>query len=227
MRTSKSRGTVFLSVWVMAGAALSHGAEHKFSPRTGVMVGAATALTAAPFTRVWTQQAGELAMARLQERYENAVVNVPVMLRAMREQENPVVAYTSVVWADHLLRVVCYMDESRSSILRRRFLIVLQVAEGSVGTIPVGTILAESVFRFLWEEGQPVMTADVHFTPGIFPDVLPSTLSFADQVVPDSWWTFRSGSLVAHHTFTSISPGDGSPPLVHRDRQVFEIDGRR
>ncbi len=224
---SMKRRLVVLTAWMMAGAALSHGAEHKFSPQTGVIVGATTALTPAPFTRVWTQQAGELAMARLQERYENAIVNVPVMLRAMREQENPVVAYTSVVWADHLLRVVCYMDESRSSIVRRSFLIVLEVAEGSVGTIPVGTVLAESVFRFLWQEGQPVMMADVHFTPGIFPDVLPSTLSFADQVVPDSWWTFRSGRLVAEHTFTSISPSDGSAPIVHHDRQVFEIGGRR
>jgi hypothetical protein len=209
------------------GAPSSSAADYKFAPQTGIVVGATSPLTPAPFTRVWTQQAGELAIARLQERYENAIVNIPMMLKAMREQTNPVVAYTSVVWGDQLLRIVCYMDESRSSILRRSFEIVLEVADGSVSSVPVGTILAESVFRVLLENGQPVMTADVYFTPGIFPDVLPTTLSIADQVVASSWLTFRPGTLVAEHTFTSIAPPDGSPAIVYHDRQLIPIEPRR
>jgi len=211
---------------MILGSAALPAAENEFAPQVGVVVGASTTITRAPFTRVWTQQAGELAMARLQERYENVLVDVPMMLRAMREQDNPVVAYTSVVWGDQLLRVVCFMDESRSSVVRRSFMIVLQVSEGSVGSVPVGTILGESVFRLLLENGTPVMTADLRFTPGIFPDVLPSTFSIADQVVPSSWLTFRPGDLVAEHTFTSISPPDGSPPIVYHDRQVIPIAAR-
>lgn len=220
-------GTVVLAGWMVLGSAASHAAENRFAPQVGVVVGASTTNTRAPFTRVWTQQAGELAMARLQERYENVLVDVPMMLRAMKEQKNPVVAYTSVVWGDQLLRVVCFMDESRSSVLHRSFMIVLEVSEGSVGPVPAGTVLGESVFRVLVENGQPVMTADLRFTPGIFPDVLPSTFSIADQVVPNSWLTFRPGDLVAEHTFTSVPPVDGSPPIVYHDRKVIQIEGRR
>jgi len=70
------------------------------------------------------------------------------------------------------------------------------------------------------------MTSDFEFTPGILPQELPTTFTFSEQVVPDSWMTFRPGEVIVENTFTSVEPPDGSEPKVHKVVERFTTDAR-
>ena len=198
----------------------------EFHPESTSVVGVATALTKSPFARVWTQSAGEIAIDRVTARHVNLSLNFPKMLRAFREQDEPVVAYTTVSWGDELVRIVCVVDKSRSSLPLLRFRIVLRVTEGSLGTVPPGTAFAETLFRVFFEEGKLVMTSTFEFTPGIVPQKLPTNFTFSEQVLPDSWMTFRPGEAIVENTFTSVEPPDGGEPKVHKVVERFTVDGR-
>jgi hypothetical protein len=198
--------------------------EYSFSPQAANVVGTNKANTRTPFTRVWTQLGGELAIARMQERYVNLAADNLKMAQLLRKIP-PVVAYMNIAWGDQLLHLICTTDLSQSNPLSGRFLIVLRVAEGSLGSTPVGTIVGLSDFRMFKENGVDVMTADLRFTPGIFPDVLPTSLTITDQLVPDVWRTPSSpGTVIAEHTFTSIQPPDGSDPITYTVREEIPIN---
>jgi hypothetical protein len=197
-----------------------------FAPKSASVVGADTALTPIPFSRVWTQRAGEIAISRAQARHINLSLDFPKMLRRLSEEDEPIVAYTTVAWADELVRIVCVVDKSRSSLPLLRFRIVLRVTEGSIGSLAPGTTFAETVFRIFFQDGNLVMTSDFQFAPGIVPEVLPTDFTFGEHVVPDSWITFRPGEAIVENTFTSVEPPDGSEPRVHKVVERFTVDGR-
>ncbi len=193
-----------------------------FRPQAANIVGTDQARTPIPFTRVWTQLAGELAIRRVQEKYVNLTLNLPQGFRTVLKNP-PVIGYMSYAWADQLLRVVCTIDLSRSALLAGRFAIVLTVSEGSIGSTPVGTILGVSDFRVFLADGVSVMTADFRYTPGVFPEVLPTSFTITDQMVPDLFRTSRPGAVIAEHTFTSIQPPDGSHPIIYTVREEIPI----
>lgn len=201
-------------------------AGRRFAPRATTIVGTDATVTRAPFTRVWTQAEGELAIERVSGRYVNLSIDFPRMLQRFREEEEPVVAYTSVSWADELLRIVCFIDKSRSSLLQLRFRIVLRVTEGSLGSVVPGTDFGETEFRIFFDDGDLVMTSDFEFSSGILPELLPTNWTMSEHVLPDSWLTFRPGEIVAEHTFTSVAPPDGGEPRVHRVVERFTVGDR-
>lgn len=196
--------------------------EWSFRPQAANIVGTDRAHTPLPFTRVWTQLGGELAIDRVQERYVNLTMNLPVAIRGMLRPP-PIVAYSNYAWADQLLRIICTLDLSQSDLALGHLAVVLTVSKGSIGTTPVGTILSVSDFRVFVEDGVPVMTADFRYAPGVFPEVLPTSLTITDQLVPDVWKTRGPGPIIAEHTFTSVQPPDGSDPLVYTLREEIPI----
>lgn len=202
------------------------GGTVEFRPEATSVVGVDTAMTRSPFTRVWTQSAGEIAIDRVHARHVNLSLNFPRMLRAFREEEEPVVAYTTVSWGDELVRIVCVVDKSRSSLPLLRFRIILRVTEGSTGTVAPGTAFAETLFRIFFEEGKLVMTSTFEFTPGIVPQELPTNFTFSEHVLPDSWMTFRPGEVIVENTFTSVEPPDGGEPRVHQVVERFHVTDR-
>jgi hypothetical protein len=200
--------------------------EPAFHPRATSIPGTDRALSRAPFVRVWTQGAGELAVAKVGARYVNLALDFPFMLRKLQQEDEPLVAYTTVAWADQLLRIECRIDKSRSSVLRLRFRIVLRVVEGSIGSVLPGTDFAETEFRIFLENGQLVMTSDFEFMPGILPDVLPTDWVMSEIIIPDSWLVFRPGEVIAEHTFISVVPAGGHEPRVHTVVETFPIGKR-
>src|SRR5262245_40176509 len=204
---------LFVVVLVIPAAAFAQ--SRSFQPQATNVLGTGKARTLITFTRVFTQAAGELSLARTQEHYVNLEPNwIKIGLAALFEPE-PVVAYLSITWADQVLRVTCFLDRTRSDLLRGHFLITMRATEGTIGAIPVGTVIGLSEGRAFFDGGVPVIEADVTWTPGIFPHVLPTSFNMAHQLVPELWLTGGAGRVIARHTFTSPQPLDGSLPIVY------------
>lgn len=217
--------TVLAALWltVLPTSSLAQN-KYSFSPQASNVLGTTQSNKPTPFTRIWTQMAGELAISRFQERYEGIATD-NLKLVQLLSRYPPVVAYMNVAWSNQLLHLLCTADLLKSNPLEGRFLIVLTVAEGSLSSIPVGTVFALSQFHMWVENGVDTMTADVQLTPGILPSVLPSSLTMTDQIIPDLWRTpYGPGKVVAEHTFTSVQPGDGSAPLTYKVRSELPVN---
>ena len=219
-----NHGILVLTILLFVASPVSSLAQPtlSFRPQAANIVGTDRARTSIPFTRVWTQLAGELAIHRVQERYVNLTLNFPQSIQSVLRPP-PIIAYMSYVWADQLLRVVCTIDLSESDLLAGRFVIVLTVGDGSIGATPVGTVLGRSDFRVSFEGGVSILTADFQYTPGVFPPVLPTSLTITDQLVPDLYRTTRPGAVIAEHTFTSVQPPDGSDPIIYTVQETIPI----
>lgn len=188
-------------------------AEFRFHPRATTILGADTADTPLPFTRVFTQQAGELAISHIRERYVNLGPYWEKLIRGWIENEMALVGTMTIAWGGEFLRVECLMDRSRSNPFAGKMFIVLEVVEGS--TFPAGTLLGEAVALITTEDGDTVMTVELDVEPGIFPQILPTGLIVADLVNPDMMRVPRRGVFLAEYEFTSVAPPDGSSPLTH------------
>jgi len=101
----------------------------------------------------------------------------------------------------------------------------MEVTEGTFGSsIPPGTVYAISDSRLYFQAGMASFDSHVVVTPGIFPDVLPTSLTLVTQIVPDLWETGRPGRASAVYTFTSVLPSEGSAPLVRTVREGFPVE---
>lgn len=188
-------------------------AEFSFQPRVVTILGADTADTPLPFTRVFTQQAGELSIRHIRERYVNFGPYWEKLIRGWIENEMALIGTMTITWGGEFLRVECLMDRSRSNPFAGKMVVILEVVEGS--TFPAGTILGEAVALLTTENGDSVMTVELEVEPGIFPEILPTGLIVADLVNPDMMRVPRRGAFVAEYEFTSVAPPDGSSPLTH------------
>jgi hypothetical protein len=208
---------VFILATLLAlPAVAAQAAGPRFEPQAANVLGTDKPGTGLPFTRVWTQMPGELSMSRTQEEYVNLVPDYLMMGRALLKDPNPIVAFMNITWADQLLRITCRMDRANSNILRREFRVVMTATEGTTGDTPVGTVVGLSDGKVFSEGGLTVMTADVAWTPGVLPDVIPAGgLTMTDQLVPGLWKTDKPGRVYAKHIFTSIVPPDGGDKIVH------------
>jgi len=183
-----------------------------FNPTATNIVATHNPRTPTPFTRVWTQSAGELPIARLQEKYTNLTLNWAMMLAAMSQSDHPTVAYMNVAWGNQSAYVLCTMNVPESNLFQLTFRIDLEVVGG---TIPAGTVVGVSEFRVRFENLKTVLTADLQFEPDFFPEVIPEGgLTITDQVVPGSWKTAKRGLIKAEHWFTSVEPPSGEDPIV-------------
>jgi hypothetical protein len=220
--TRHHTGSIVLAV-LAAGRIVSAQSAPAFQPQAANVMGADTAHTPIPFTRVWTQMPGELSMQRMQERYVNLAPNWALIGRKLLTDPEPIVAYMNIAWGDEIIRVTCRMDRANSDIVRGHFRVVMRATEGTEGSVAVGTVVGLSDGYTFLERGRVVMTADVAWQPGVFPDVLPTSLTMTDQLVPGLWQTNAPGRVIAEHIFTSIPPADGSAPIVYTHRQEFRV----
>lgn len=194
-----------------------------FQPQATTVLGTDGARQPITFTRVFTQKPGELALARTEEHYVNLEPNwLKIAFMVIREAE-PTVGYFNIMWGDEVVRVTCFLVRDRSDLLRGHFLVEMRATEGTIGTIPIGTVVGISEGRAFQDDGVPVIQADVRWTRGIFPDVLPTQFNIAHQLVPDLWVTGGPGRVISRHTFTSIRPPDGSAPIVHSVQEGLPI----
>ena len=201
-----------LSAMLFAVAVFAQ-SDKLFNPTATNIVATHNPRTSTPFTRVWTQSAGELPIARLREKYTNLPLNWPMMLAAMSNSDHPTVAYMHIAWADQSAYVLATMNVPESDLFQLTFRIDLEVVGG---TIPAGTVVGVSEFRVRFENLKWVLTADLQFEPDFFPEVIPEGgLTITDQVVPGSWKTARRGLVRAEHWFTSVEPPSGvDDPIV-------------
>jgi hypothetical protein len=197
--------------------------QWRFRPQAANVLGTPKARTPITFTRVFTQEAGELGLARTQEHYINLEPNwLKIGIGAFFNPEL-VIGYISITWADEVVRVTCFLERAKSDLLRGQFFITMRATEGTIGAVPVGTVVGTSVGRAFAEAGVSVIKADVDWTPGIFPEVLPTSFNMAHQLVPELWLTGGSGHVIALHTFTSVHPPDGSLPLIYLVQEGIPI----
>jgi hypothetical protein len=217
--------TILLTLTVLSRVTLAD-SPPAFQPQSSSVLGTVRARTAMTYTQVITQQAGELAIRVLDEHYLNLVPNWGMFAKALLKSPRPVVAYTTVLWADQALRVTCWLDRANSDLPRGRLRVVMEVTEGTFGasSIPVGTVFAISEGQLVFQAGMVGLDTHVTVTPGILPDVLPTTLSMITQIVPDLWETGQPGRASAVYTFTSVQPPDGSAPLVSTVREGFPLE---
>jgi hypothetical protein len=194
-----------------------------FRPQAASVLGTAKAGAPITFTRVFTQTAGELSIGITQEHYVNMVPNWFQIAEAVLKDPHPPVAYIDITWADQLLRVTCFLDRADSDLVRRRFHVTMKATEGTTGSTPVGTVVGISIGRAFRQAGMWVITADVTWTPGIFPEILPTSFTMAHQLVPGLWKTDQPGRVFSQHTFTSIPPPDGSPPIVYSVQEGIPV----
>jgi hypothetical protein len=214
--------TLVLSVLAAPPATFADGPP-SFQPQAVNVLGTTKAGVPITFTRVFTQEAGELSIGVTQEHYVNMVPNWFQIARAVLADPHPPVAYIDITWADQLLRVTCFLDRADSDLTRGRFHVTMKATKGTTGATPVGTVVGISIGRAFRQAGLWVITADVTWTPGIFPDVLPTSFTMAHQLVPGLWKTGLPGRVFAQHTFTSIPPTDGSPHLVYSVAQEIPV----
>lgn len=194
-----------------------------FQPQTKNVLGTAKAGVPITFTRVFTQEAGELAIGVTQEHYVNMVPNWLMIAKAALADPHTPVAYIDITWADQLLRVTCFLDRADSDLPRGRFHVTMKATKGTTGSTPVGTVVGISIGRAFRQAGLWVIMADVTWTPGIFPDVLPTSFTMAHQLVPGLWKTDQPGRVFCQHTFTSVQPPDGSPPIVYATQEGIPV----
>lgn len=194
-----------------------------FQPQATTVLGTEQARQPITFTRVFTQKPGELALARTEEHYVNVEPNwFKIAVMVLREAE-PVIGHFTIMWADEIVKVTCFLLRDKSDLLRGHFLVVMRATEGTVGTIPIGTVVGTSEGRAFHDNGVPVIQADVRWTRGLFPDVLPTNFNIAHQLVPDLWVTGGAGRMISRHTFTSIRPPDGSAPIISSVQEGLPI----
>jgi hypothetical protein len=195
-----------------------------FQPQAVNVLGTTHPATGLPFTRVWTQMPGELSMSRTQEEYVNLVPDYLMIGRTLLKDPSPIVAFMNIVWADQLLRITCRMDRANSNVVRGEFRVVMTATDGTTGNTPVGTVVGLSDGKLFRQGGLTVMTADVAWTPGIFPDVIPAGgLTMTDQLVPGLWKTDKPGRVYAKHIFTSIPPPDGGEPIIYTVQEGLPV----
>lgn len=208
---------------MVASGPTSAQGRRNFQPQATTVLGTEEGRQPITFTRVFTQKPGELALARTEEHYVNVEPNwFKIAIMVLREAE-PVIGYFSITWAEEVVRVTCYLLRDKSDLLRGHFLVVMRATEGTIGTIPIGTVIGTSEGRTFQDGGVSVIQADVRWTRGIFPDVLPTHFNIAHQLVPDLWVTGGPGRVISRHTFTSIRPLDGSAPIVHSVQEGIPI----
>ncbi len=194
-----------------------------FQPQAVNVLGTVKAGVPITFTRVFTQTAGELPIAVTHEHYVNLVPNWLMIARNVLTPRPFPVAYVDITWADQVLRLTCFLDRAESDLLHRRFHVTMKTTRGTKGSTPVGTVAAVSIGRAFQQDGMWVIDADVTWTPGIFPEVMPTSFTIAHQLVPGLWKTGQPGVVVAGHTFTSVPPPDGSEPLEYSVQQEIPI----
>jgi hypothetical protein len=212
---------ILLAVMALSRATVAK-SPPSFQPQTTIVLGTATAGTGTPFTQVITQLAGELAMSSNDEHFVNLAPNW-AMLARMIDDPKPVIAYTTAAWADEILRITCWVDRAKSDFPRGRLWVVMEATEGTTGSIPIGTIFGTSDARLIRQDGMLGLTAHNEMTPGVFPDVLPTSLFLTTHLVPDLWLTGKPGRVSTLNTFTSVAPPDGSAPIVTTLRQRIPI----
>jgi hypothetical protein len=195
-----------------------------FQPQALNVLGTVRAGVPITFTRVFTQTAGELAIAVTHEHYVNLVPNfVMIAQQALTHREFPV-GYIDVTWANQVVRVTCFLDRAESDLVHRRFHVTMKATRGTTGSTPVGTVVGLSIGHAFLQDGMWVMEADVTWTPGVFPEVRPTSFTMTHQLVPGLWKTGQPGHVVAGHTFTSVPPPDGSEPVEYSVQQEIPIE---
>ena len=194
-----------------------------FQPQAVNVLGTGKAGVPFTFTRVFTQTPGELAIAVTHEHYVNLLPNWLFIARKVLTPRPFPVAYVDITWADQVLRLTCFLDRAESDLLRRRFHVTMKVTQGTKASTPVGTVAAISIGRAFQQDGMWVLDADVTWTPGIFPEVMPTSFTIAHHLVPGLWKTGQPGVVVAGHRFTSVPPPDGSEPLEYSVQQEIPI----
>jgi pheromone shutdown protein TraB len=219
----RARLVASLLVALALPAATAGESPPSFQPRTTTVLGTELARTPIPFTQVITQRAGELSFVDLEEHFINLVPNWPMLAKALLRERHPVIAHTTAVWADQVLRVVCWIDRANSDLARGHLRIVMEVTEGTSGSTPVGTVFAITDSHLVRQSGLLALKTHVPVTPGILPDVLPTSMTMTTQLVPDFWKTGKPGRVSLVYTFTSVQPPDGSPPVVHSAREDIPV----
>jgi hypothetical protein len=194
-----------------------------FQPQAVNVLGTAKAGVPITFSRVFTQTAGELAIAVTHEHYVNLVPNWLMIARlALTDPEAPI-AYIDITWADQLVRVTCFLDRAESDLVHRRFHVTMKATRGTKGSTPVGTVVGVSIGRAFQQDGMWVIESEVTWAPGVFPEVRPTSFTMTHQLRPGLWKTGRPGLVVAGHTFTSVPPPDGSDPVEYSVQQEIPI----
>lgn len=215
---------VAFPLWVVAlsGAAAAQDSP-AFQPQTATVLGTAKAGTPITFVQVTTQLAGELSIASTEEHFVNLVPNWVKLGKTILKDPRPVIAYTLVTWADESLQVTCWLDRANSDLARGHIRVVLEATEGTIGSVPVGTVIAISDGHLIRQAGMTGLDVHVAYTPGVFPDILPTSFAMSTHIVADLWKTGQPGRVVTMYTFTSIEPPDGSPPIVYSTREGIPV----
>ena len=194
-----------------------------FRPQTANVLGTVNAGTPIPMTQVVTQLAGELSIKSTDEDLVNFAPNWSKLARVMLSGPQPVVAHTTIVWGDEVIRITCYVDIANSNLVRGHLRIIMEATEGTRGSVEIGTIVAVIDGQLYRQRGVFGLKNHIEWTPGVFPDILPTAWTSSTQTVPGIWKTGSPGRVVVMCTFTSIQPPDGSPPRVYTSRMGIPI----
>jgi hypothetical protein len=220
---TSARGPALLAAVLALPLAAPADDSPPFRPQAVNVLGTGQAGVPITFTRVFTQTAGEPAIAVIHEHFVNLVPNWVMFARNTLTPRPFPVAYVDITWADQILRLTCFLDRAESDLLRRRFHVTMKTTKGTRGATPVGTVAAVSIGRAFQQDGKWVIEADITWTPGILPEVTPTSFTIAHHLVPGLWKTGQPGVVVAGHTFTSIPPPDGSDPVVYSVQQEIQV----
>jgi hypothetical protein len=219
--TSRRRIAVFLLSFLLP--AVSSAQAPRFAPQSTSLLGTTKVGTPLPFTRVWTQMPGELGISSMKEEYINLAPNWGLLVLKILADPSPVVAYMTISFGDDVIRITCRLDVAGSNLLGGHYRVVLMATDGTSGAVPVGTVVGVSDGHIFSEGGLTVMTNDVAFQPGVFPEVLPTSLTITDQLVPGLWLPEKPGRVLLKHTFTSVRPPNGSRPVVYVHQEGIPV----
>ena len=197
-------------------------AENRFQPSATHILGSSHVGDPLPLTRVFTQKVGELAIRRWELREIGLAPNIPKLLEVLR-QPVPVANVLSIAIGLHVIRAAGEINLKESR-LPFELLVDFIVSEGTTYPIPVGTRLATFRSRAGIERGRSVLTTVLDLTPGVLPEIAPTSISISGQQTPGiARNPIRPGVVIIETTFTSIRPPDGTAPLTHRTVQSIEI----
>ncbi len=203
-------------------AAAPAAGQRTFHPTATHVLGSSTVGAPLPLARVFTQEAGEVAMKGFEIAEHGLLPNLPVIARVLK-LPRPVVNVMTLSYGQETIHASGVVNFARSR-LPFELLAELTVTGGNNLTLPVGARLATFRTRVKLEDGKPVLLTRLELERGILPRILGSPLSISAQQTPGVVRnSSRAGRVTTETTFISVPPARFAEPLSHSVRQEVEI----
>lgn len=208
-----------LLLWIAPTAGTD---QRSFHPTATYVLGSSTVGAPLPLARIFTQEAGEVALKSFEIAEHGLLPNLPVIARALK-MPRPVVNVMTLSYGQQTIHAAGVVNFTGSG-LPFDLLVELTVTGGNNLTLPVGSPLATFRTRVKLQDGKPVLLTRLEIERGVLPRILRSPLSITAQQTPGVVRNpSRPGPVIIETTFLSVPPAPFAEPLSHSVRQEVQI----